>query len=394
MVARQGKLTAPHIFIVTIFRESGHTGVHTHFRQVRDYLRRYSTEEIPLITPFSWNRPLTYIAFPPRLMLKHISPPAGVLWYRHWHELFLYRALRRELGKVDECVVYAQGPLEARAALRARHAPQQRVVLAVHFRSSQADEHAEPGREIKSGGAVYRAIQRPERQTILQVDGLVYVSAWARDSLLAWLPEAANVPSAVIGNAVEAPSIVKYPEKLADIVTVGRLDAAKNHRFLLEVLAAAKETGWNLTLDIYGDGPLRNELTRQICSLGLTGQVRLQGFRSDVRQILPAYRAYVHASYAETSSLAIIEAMAAGLPIVAAGIGPVPELCDDGVEARFWSLDDPVRAATVLLDFLNSESELEKAAVAAHQRFHREFEIGRVGARLRSFLLERATTIS
>lgn len=277
--------------------------------------------------------------------------------------------------------------------MRARRGPHQLVVLAVHFRSSQADEHAEPGRDIKSGGATYRAIQRLEREAILQVDGLVYVSAWARDALLAWLPEAANVRSAVIGNAVDAPSIVKYPEKLADIVTVGRLDTAKNHRFLLQVLAAAKETGRNLTLDIYGDGPLRNELTRQIGSLGLTGQVRLQGFRSDVRQILPAYRAYVHASYAETSSLAIIEAMAAGLPIVAVGIGPVSELCDDGVEARFWSLDDPVRAAAVLLDFLDSESELEKAAVAARERFHREFEIGRVGARLRSFLLERATTL-
>lgn len=338
MVTRQDKLAKPHIFIVTIFRESGHTGVHTHFRQVYGYLQRYGTEEIALITPFSWSRPLTYIVFAPRLMLKHISPPVGVLWYRYWHELFLYQALCRELGKVDECVVYAQGPLEARAALRARRGPHQLVVLAVHFRSSQADEHAEPGRDIKSGGATYRAIQRLEREAILQVDGLVYVSAWARDALLAWLPEAANVRSAVIGNAVDAPSIVKYPEKLADIVTVGRLDTAKNHRFLLQVLAAAKETGRNLTLDIYGDGPLRNELTRQIGSLGLTGQVRLQGFRSDVRQILPAYRAYVHASYAETSSLAIIEAMAAGLPIVAVGIGPVSELCDDGVEARFLSL--------------------------------------------------------
>ena len=45
--------------------------------------------------------------------------------------------------------------------------------------------------------------------------------------------------------------------------------------------------------------------------------MRFQGFRTDVRDQLPGYRAYVHAAYAETSSLAIIEAMAAGLPIVA-----------------------------------------------------------------------------
>jgi glycosyltransferase involved in cell wall biosynthesis len=122
----------------------------------------------------------------------------------------------------------------------------------------------------------------------------------------------------------------------------------------------------------------------------LEGQVCLRGFQRDVRQVLPAYRVYVHASYIETSSLAIIEAMAAGLPIVAGGIGPIPELYDDGVEGRFWPLDDPARAAAILLDLLDSESALEKASIAARQRFHREFDINASGARLKSFLLKAA----
>ena len=74
---------------------------------------------------------------------------------------------------------------------------------------------------------------------------------------------------------------------------------------------------------------------------------------TDVRDFLPRYRAYVHASYSESSSLAIIEAMAAGLPIVAGNIGPIAELCDDGVEARFWSLDDASQAAATLLELLD-----------------------------------------
>jgi glycosyltransferase involved in cell wall biosynthesis len=77
-------------------------------------------------------------------------------------------------------------------------------------------------------------------------------------------------------------------------------------------------------------------------------QVRLRGFRPDVRDFLPGYRAYVHASYSESSSLAIMEAMDAGLPVVAGDTGPISELCDDGVEARFWPLDDPARAASLL----------------------------------------------
>jgi len=119
----------------------------------------------------------------------------------------------------------------------------------------------------------------------------------------------------------------------------------------------------------------------------LEGQVRLHGFQRDVRQFLPAYRAYVHASYAETSSLAIIEAMSVGLPVVAGDIGPISELCDDGVEARFWPLDDPARAAAILIELLDSEAELKKASIAASARFNRDFDVNVVGARMKTFLL-------
>jgi glycosyltransferase involved in cell wall biosynthesis len=384
------------VIVATIFREGGETGVHTHFGQLRGYLEGHGTE-VGVVTPFSWNKALTYPVFAPRLVLRHVSPAAAVMWYRHWHEAFLYRALRQRLADGREQVVYAQGPLEARAALRARRGPRQRVIMAVHFRSSQADEHAEPGREIKRDGALYRSMRRAERDVILRVDGLVYVSGWARDALLGWLPEAAEVPSEVIGNGVTpvaaAASGEGAREQLADLVTVGRLDEAKNHRFLLDVLVEARRTGRRVTLDIYGDGPLRKDLARRISSLDLDGQVRLLGFRADVRQQLPAYRAYAHASYAETSSLAIIEAMAGGLPIVAGGIGPIPELCKDGAEARFWPLDDPARAAVMLLELLDSPSALAAAASAARARFERDFDIDVIGGRLRSFLLDSPASV-
>lgn len=105
---------------------------------------------------------------------------------------------------------------------------------------------------------------------------------------------------------------------------------------------------------MFGDGPLRKDLLQLTRSLGLQEQVRFRGFRRDVSDFLPGYRAYVHAAHAETSSLAIMEAMAAGLPIVSGKIGPIPELCDDGAEARFWPLDDPARAAATLIGLLDS----------------------------------------
>jgi glycosyltransferase involved in cell wall biosynthesis len=260
------------------------------------------------------------------------------------------------------------------------------VVIAVHFRISQADEWADK-KQIRRDGTVFRAIRQVEREVIPRVDGLVYVSRWARNALLSWLPEAAEVPSAVIGNFVAPLHLEPDQEPLGDLVTTGNLDIVKNHRFLLEVLAEARRAGRSLTLDVFGEGPCRKDLLRQTCSLGLEEQVRFRGFRRDVRDFLPRYRAYVHASYSESSSLAIIEAMAAGLPIVAGNIGPISELCDDGVEARFWSLDDPAQAAATLIGLLDREPARLMAGSAASERFRRDFDAYVIGPRLRSFLL-------
>ena len=373
------------LIIATILRETGITGVHTHFRQLGQYLERKG-RPATLVTSFSWGGPLIGPVFGLRLILERFSGSANVWWYRHWHEVFLYRALRRRLAAVDDCVVYAQCPLSARAALRARRGPHQRVVMAVHLRISQADEWADKG-QIPRDGRTYRAIRALERDVIPRVDGLVYVSSWAREALTGWLPEAAAVPSAVIDNFLAPLEVTARPEPIGDLVTIGNLEAVKNHRYLLQILAEANRAGFAYTLDIFGEGVLKPELEQQAKSAGLAGQVRLHGFQPDARDRLPGYRAYVHASYSESSSFAIIEAMAAGLPIVAGDTGPLTELYDEGVEGRFWPLDDPGRAARVLIGLLTNEAARSVAAAAARARFRRDFDAEVIAPRLLSFVL-------
>src|SRR5581483_10243465 len=130
------------LVIATMLREEGITGVHTHVRQFRRYLDGCGAPAT-LLTPFSWGPALTYPVFGFRRVVERGSRSAGVVWYRHWHEVFLRNALRRHLAGIGDCVIYAQGPPDARAALRARRGPHQRVVMAVHFRVSQADEWAD-----------------------------------------------------------------------------------------------------------------------------------------------------------------------------------------------------------------------------------------------------------
>jgi glycosyltransferase involved in cell wall biosynthesis len=139
---------------------------------------------------------------------------------------------------------------------------------------------------------------------------------------------------------------------------------------------------------------MRKNLLQLSHSLGLQDQVRFRGFQADVRDHLSCYRAYAHASYSESSSFAIIEAMAAGLPILAGNIGPISELCMNGVEARYWSLTDPVAAATTVIELLDQESARRALASASAERFRRQFDARIIGPRLVDFLLHDITSRS
>ena len=120
--------------------------------------------------------------------------------------------------------------------------------------------------------------------------------------------------------------------------------------------------------------------------LGIVDQVRLCGFRRDVPRLLTGYRVYVHASYSESSSLAIMEAMGAGLPVVSSDAGALPELFDDPEHGRFWPIGDPQRGAEILIDFLASEVEVRRAGRAALDKFRSDYDAEVVAPRLVSFL--------
>ena len=377
------------IVIASLAREQGITGVHTHVHQLREFLLRFG-DAASQVTPHSWagrspvRRLILGALFGVRLLLERVWGPAHVWWYRTSHVWFLRRALRSRLADLGPCVIYAQCPPSAQAALKARRGPHQRVVLAVHFRISQSDEWADKG-HITRGDRLYRSIRQLERRTVPAVDGLVFVSSWARSALQQWMPEAGSVPAVVIPNFVRAvpPSAVAHR---GDLVSVGNLEAVKNHRYLLRVLAAARERGFRYTLDVFGEGVEKGNLLALAAELGIDDQVRLCGFRRDAPRLLPGYRLYVHASYSESSSLAIMEAMGAGLPTVSSDAGALPELFEDPDHGRFWPLDDPQRGAEILVDFLESEEEVQRAGRAALEKFRSDYDAEVVAPRLVSFL--------
>jgi glycosyltransferase involved in cell wall biosynthesis len=373
------------IVIATLARERGITGVHTHINQLRAFL-----PSADLVTPHTWagrsliRRAVLALLFGVRPLLERALGPAHVWWYRTSHERFLRRALRGRLHSLGPCVVYAQCPPSAHAAMQARTGPEQRVVLAVHMRISQSDEWADKGL-IKRDGQMYRSIREFERRTVPVVDGLVFVSSWARSAVQEWMPEIGRVPGVVIPNFVRAPRRLDTQPR-GDLVSVGNLEAIKNHRYLFRVLNAANKKGRPYTLDVFGEGVERGNLEALAVGLGIEHQVRLCGFRRDAPTLLPGYRVYVHASYSESSSLAIMEAMGAGLPVVSSDAGALPELFEDPEHGRFWPIDDPERGAEILIDLLDHEAELHRAGHAAREKFRSDYNADVVAPRLIAFL--------
>jgi len=112
------------------------------------------------------------------------------------------------------------------------------------------------------------------------------------------------------------------------VLQVARLDAIKDHGTALRAVAAAVAQQPRIKLLIVGDGPERARIERQITDLDLAGAVKLLGLRRDVPRLLAAADAFLLTSVSEGIPMTVIEAMGAGVPVVATAVGGVPEVIE------------------------------------------------------------------
>ncbi|NUR94041.1 MAG: glycosyltransferase family 4 protein [Kribbellaceae bacterium] len=377
-------------------RPAGTSGLQSHVRTFHEYLDGAS-RAAAVVSPFSLRSLTMKAVFGARLAIRPVSKPAGVWWYRHWHAYYLQKALDRRIADNPNVVIYTQCPVSAGAAIRARTT--QPVVMAAHLNVSQADEWAGKG-ELPEGGRLYRSIRAYEESLLPQLDGIVYVSDFARTVLEERIPALRNVPSVVVPNPVNpspastaptAPtatlaSTASLTAEPADLVTVGFLESRKNHAYLIDILGAAARRGHRYTLDIIGSGPDRRALQARADGHGVGDQVRFLGYQADPPALLPGHRLYCHTAIIENLPIALLEAMAAGLPVLAGAVGGIPEMVRPGVEGQFWPLDDAETAAGVLIDTLQDEGRRTAMAAAAKLRAVTEFSREVVGRRLTDFL--------
>ena len=337
-----------------------------------------------LITSFSSPQVLRAVLFAPRKVLEPINGSIGIWWYFKWHRVLLAQALHRRLADGAPAIIYAQSPTAAEAALEARRDAGQRVVLAVHFGESVARGWTRRG-VIPRGGRVDSDIRGRERSTIPLLDGLVHVSLSGRQELLEQVPEASSVPFEVIPNFVtrpESPSIAAT----RDVITLGSLAAPKNQRYLVDVIAEARAQGRDVTATIVGEGMDRASIEARIKERSVGDLIDMAGYVANGSKLLADHRVYAHSSTYESFSLAAVEGLAYGRPLIAGAVGGMPEIFDGGVEGRFWPLDSPRRGAELLIDLLDDQQTYDRMAIAARTRFEERLDADVVVPRLYEFL--------
>ncbi len=126
---------------------------------------------------------------------------------------------------------------------------------------------------------------------------------------------------------------------------------------------------------IVGGGSREEELRRQIEELGLGRRVHLAGWRTDATRFLAAIDLFVMSSNFEGMPIALLEAMAMSLPILATAVGGVPEMVEDDVSGRLMRDRDPHSFGRTAAEMLGDAERLRRYGRAGRQRYERDFRV-------------------
>lgn len=132
------------------------------------------------------------------------------------------------------------------------------------------------------------------------------------------------------------------------LITVGRLHESKGYPFLIQSASILKEKGYKFKWLIAGDGELKPTLEQLVTDYNIEDSITLLGLRDDVPQLLCSSDIFVLSSLWEGLPGVIIEAMAAGLPVVATNVGGTPELVEDGINGFLVPPANPTMMADAI----------------------------------------------
>ena len=218
------------------------------------------------------------------------------------------------------------------------------------------------------------------------VDAVVAISAGVRAALLAAEVPAARIrliPSGVdtTGFAQNSQARIRvrrlygFGDHETVVLSVGALAQRKGHRALLEAAQQLKAQGLKLHYLVCGEGVLGAALRDEARARGLEGEVHFAGFCAEISHYLSAADLFVHVPLWEGLGVAVIEALAAGLPVVASRVGGIPDLIEDHATGLLVPPQDPTALAAALARLVRAPAWASQLGQAGQAQARAQFDV-------------------
>ncbi|MBM2840751.1 MAG: hypothetical protein HW412_1279 [Bacteroidetes bacterium] len=181
------------------------------------------------------------------------------------------------------------------------------------------------------------------------------------------------------------------PPEVCLVGNVARLVPFKGHRYLLEAVALVSARCKDVLFVVAGDGHLLATLQDQATSLKIGEFIRFLGFRDDLHEVYPAFDIYCQSSLelmAEAFPVAILDAMAAGLPIVSTRVGGIGMMVEEGISGHLVPPEDPPALAKALLHLIGDEQLRRSMGRASYDLFAKNFRAQTMAERIENVYLQ------
>jgi len=160
--------------------------------------------------------------------------------------------------------------------------------------------------------------------------------------------------------------------------TVGRLSEVKQQDVLLRAFARVVQRVRDVHLVLVGDGPMRDTLGELAKELKVADRVHFAGYQAQPEAYLRAMDVFALTSCSEGTPLSILEAWAAGLPVVASAVGGIPELVKDGTTGLLVPFGDEEVLCHALCTVLTDKDRAQRMGDAGRRVVQAGFDVGRI----------------
>src|SRR6266540_3276281 len=298
-----------------------------------------------------------------------------LLWIYHLNSQMISKTTELfETERFD--LIHAHDWVVGRAAVELKNRLGLPLISTIHA--------TEIGRGGSLDGEYRRKVRDIERLLVEQSDGIICCSNYMLDHIQHVLG-AVKTKVRVIPNGVESsrfnggrqPQLILagISEDRKIILYVGRIVREKGIFTLLDALEKLRKQGKDVSLVYVGEGPLQEDLAKEVLRRKLSDRVTLAGF-VDEKKLVSLYNSsdvFVLASHYEPFGMVVLEAMASRIPVVVSDVGGLSEIVEDGITGVKVLASDPRALAEGILRVLNnpelSERLKENAYRAVQERY-------------------------